>query len=360
MDLFARFSHKTLTLQNRIVMAPLTRCRASLDGTPSPYAAQYYAQRASAALIISEATCISPQGKGYAWTPGIYTEAQMTAWHNITNNLHAHGGKIFCQLWHVGRISHPSLQENNALPVAPSAIRPEGQAFTANGPQDFVTPRALATDEIPGIIEQYVKAAIAAKQAGFDGIELHAANGYLLDQFMRSGSNIRQDQYGGSIENRIRLTLAVLDALLEIWPKERIGIRLSPVASYHSMHDANPMATFMDLISALNKRDILYIHCIEASARGHRPDQEMFDFVKLRQAFHGLYIANNCYTKTLAITALAQQDADLICFGRPFIANPDLVERLLHDYPLTEAPMNTWYGGGAEGYIDWPPFETDC
>ncbi|NDH09705.1 MAG: alkene reductase [Gammaproteobacteria bacterium] len=354
MDLFGKFSHKSLTLQNRIVMAPLTRCRAAQDGVPSPYAAEYYAQRASAGLMISEATCISAQAKGYAFTPGIYTDAQISNWQKITENVHAHGGKIFCQLWHVGRISHPSLQEDNALPVAPSAICPEGEAFTETGPQNFVTPRALETDEIPGIIEQYVHAAIAAKKAGFDGIELHAANGYLLDQFMRSGSNLRQDQYGGTIENRIRLTLEVIDALLKIWPKDCIGIRLSPVASYHSMHDDNPMATFMALILALNKRDILYIHCVEASERAHRPNQETFDFLKLRLAFNGLYIANNCYTKTLAISALEHHDADLICFGRPFIGNPDLVERLRHDYPLTEAPMNTWYGGGAQGYIDWP------
>ena len=354
MDLFNSLSHKGLMLKNRIVMAPLTRCRASHDGIPSPFAAEYYSQRASAGLIISEATCISPQGKGYAYTPGIFKQAQVDAWQEITKTVNQQGAKIFSQLWHVGRISHPSLQDNNALPVAPSAICPEGHAFTETGPQEFVTPRALETHEIQGIIEQYVHAARAAKEAGFDGIELHAANGYLLDQFMRSGSNKRQDQYGGSIENRIRLTLEVIDALLQVWPKEQIGIRLSPVATYHSMHDDKPMATFLALINALNLRDILYIHCVEATERATRPTKEEFDFLKLRQPFKGLYIANNCYTKALAMAAIEGHDADLICFGRPFISNPDLVNRLFHGHPLTEAPMNTWYGGDAHGYIDWP------
>lgn len=357
MDLFNSLSHKGLTLKNRIVMAPLTRCRASHDGIPSPFAAEYYTQRASAGLIISEATCISPQAKGYAFTPGIYNQSQMMIWQEITDKVHAHNGKMFLQLWHVGRISHPSLQENNTHPVAPSAICPEGHAFTETGPQEFITPRALETHEIPGIVEQYVHAARAAKEAGFDGIELHAANGYLLDQFMRSGSNKRQDQYGGSIENRIRLTLEVIDALLQVWPKEQIGIRLSPVATYHSMHDDNPMATFLALINALNQRDILYIHCVEATERATRPSRETFDFLLLRQAFNGLYIANNCYTKTLATTSLNNHKADLICFGRPFIGNPDLVNRLFHGQPLTEAPMNTWYGGDAHGYIDWPCYD---
>lgn len=354
MDLFAKFTHKGFSLNNRIVMAPLTRCRASHQGIPSPHAAKYYAQRASAGLIISEATCISAQAKGYAFTPGIYTKAQISAWQSITQAVHDKQGKIFCQLWHVGRISHPSLQENNALPVAPSAICPEGEAFTETGPQRFVTPRALETQEIPDIIEQYKHAAAAALDAGFDGIELHAANGYLLDQFMRSGTNQRQDQYGGTIQNRIRLTLEVIDALIKVWPKEKIGIRLSPVASFNSMHDADPMATFLELICALNERDILYIHCVEASERAIRPSKQVFDFAKLRQRFQGLYIANNCFTKELAISTLKNNEADLISFGRPFIGNPDLVRRLRYDYPLTDAPMNTWYGGGAEGYTDWP------
>lgn len=351
--LFAPFSLHGLELQNRIVMAPLTRCRANTGDVPTVLNATYYAQRATAGLIISEASQISPQGKGYAHTPGIYSAAQIDGWKLVTNAVHQNQGKIFCQLWHVGRISHPDLQEHGELPVAPSAITPTGMALTEQGLKPFVQPRALRLDEIPGIVAQYRHAAQAAKQAGFDGIELHAANGYLLDQFLRSGTNLRTDQYGGSIKNRIRLILEVVAALTEVWPSRQIGIRISPVSTFNQMSDEHPQNTFLALIQALNHYQLGYLHCIEGTARDQRPNPEEFDFIALRQAFNSIYIANNMYDLKLAKQAIEHNNADLICFGRPFIANPDLVYRLEHQLPLTDAPQSTWYGGNHQGYTDW-------
>lgn len=352
--LFQPYQMGDIALANRIVMAPLTRSRADRE-TDAPHAlnAQYYAQRASAGLIISEASQISPQGKGYPWTPGIYSEAQITGWQKVTDAVHEKGGKIIIQLWHVGRISHPSLQKNGELPVAPSALRPQGQAFTETGMQDFVTPRALETDEIPGIIAQYEKASVNAKKAGFDGIEIHAANGYLLDQFLRDGTNKRTDRYGASIENRIRLTLEVVDAVTAVFGKGRTGIRLSPVSSVNDMHDSDPSSVFSALLEKLNDAGIAYVHMIEGITRGPR-DVGGFDFDSVRRFFSGTYIANNCYDRALAISAIESNHADLIAFGRPFIANPDLVERLRRNAPLNAADQATFYGGGEKGYTDYP------
>ena len=352
--LFLPFQFHDLFLKNRIVMAPLTRCRADDTDCPFDIHAIYYSQRSSTGLIISEATQISQQGKGYAHTPGIYTLEQVAAWKPVTEAVHKYDGKIFCQLWHVGRISHPDLQPNHERPVAPSAIKPEGKALTNTGPKPFVTPRALETQEIPGIIEQYAHAAQCAKAAGFDGIEIHAANGYLLDQFIRSGTNIRTDNYGGSIENRIRILIEVIEAILKIWPSHRVGIRLSPVSSFNNMSDETPFITFSTLIETINPYQLAYIHCIEGTARDKRPTNDEFDFNKLRNQFKGFYIANNLYDKKLAIDAIEQHHADLICFGRAFIANPDLVYRLEHDLALADAPIETWYGGNEKGYTDWP------
>jgi N-ethylmaleimide reductase len=335
-------------------MAPLTRCRADDMDCPRDIHAIYYEQRASAGLIISEASQISQQGKGYAHTPGIYTKEQIEHWRAVTNAVHQHDGKIFCQLWHVGRISHPDLQPEHQLPVAPSAIKPEGKALTNSGLKPFVTPRALETHEISGIVEQYAHAAQCAKSAGFDGVEIHAANGYLLDQFIRSGTNLRTDIYGGSIQNRIRIIIEVIEAILKIWPSHRVGIRLSPVSTFNNMFDESPFITFSTLIEAINPYHLAYIHCIEGTARDKRPESDEFDFIKLRKQFTGLYIANNLYDKKLAIDAVEQNRADLICFGRAFIANPDLVYRLEHDVALTDAPIETWYGGDEKGYTDWP------
>jgi len=344
-----------LDLKNRIVMAPLTRSRSSDDGVPPDFAADYYAQRASAGLIISEATNISAQARGYAMTPGIWTAAQVKAWQHVTKTVHANDGKIFLQLWHTGRISHPDLH-GGALPVAPSAIKPEGQAFTNDGLKDHVTPRALETDEIPGIVEDYRHAAQCAKDAGFDGVEVHSANNYLLEQFIRDTTNKRTDQYGGSIENRLRFPLAVVEAVLTVWDKSRVGIRISPATTMPGSTDVDStvMETYGTYVDALSKLGLLYIHDIEGVTQLTRETPEGVDFKALRKRFSGAYIANNQYTLKLAEEVLASGDADLFSFGRPYIANPDLVERLATGAPLAEAPKDYWYGGGANGYSDWP------
>jgi N-ethylmaleimide reductase len=353
-DLFQPVRLGSLELANRIVMAPLTRSRAGQGDCQGLMNAEYYAQRATAGLIISEATQISPQGKGYAFTPGIYTYEQVAGWKLVTDAVHAKQGVMFAQLWHVGRISHPDLQPNNQLPVAPSAIKPEGKAFTETGFQDFVTPRALETNEIPGIIQQYVHAGECALRAGFDGVELHAANGYLLDQFIRDKTNKRTDNYGGSIENRARLLLEVVRELSVVCLPERIGVRLSPVSPANDMEDSNPMATFSYVVAELSKLGIAYIHCVEGATMSSRVISPDFSFTKLRHLFPGFYIANNGYDLPLAIKAREENTADLICFGRPFIANPDLVKRLKVGAELQDAPKETWYGGDERGYTDWP------
>lgn len=356
-DLFQPVQLGPLTLSNRIVMAPLTRSRAGKDGVPRELNATYYAQRASAGLIVSEATNISPQGKGYAFTPGIYTDEQIAGWRLITDAVHARGGHIVCQLWHVGRISHPDLQPWGQLPVAPSAIKPDGQAFTETGFQPHVTPRALDTDEIPGIVRDYAHAARCAQRAGFDGVEIHAANSYLLDQFLRDSTNKRTDRYGGNLENRTRLPLEVAAAVADIWGGDRVGIRISPLAPQpgNTPLDSDPMATYGYLVERLNRYGLVYLHCIEGATQGSREEPPGFSFQALRRAFKGLYMANNGYDRALALRARRENLADLICFGRPFIANPDLVERLRRNAPLAEAPKETWYGGGAHGYTDYPP-----
>ncbi len=348
-----------LTLPNRIVMAPLTRSRALKGDVPGLLNAEYYAQRASVGLIISEATQISQQGKGYAFTPGIYTEEQVAGWKLVTDAVHSKNGHIFAQLWHVGRISHPDLQENHQFPVAPSAIKPAGQAFTEKGFKPFVTPRALETSEIPGIIEQYHHAAQCAKKAGFDGIEIHAANGYLIDQFLRDKTNLRNDQYGGSLPNRVRLLLEVIEAVKKVWNADQIGVRLAPVSHANDIWDSHPFETFSYVVKQLNHSSIVYIHCIEGETQGPRNIPENFSFVELKKLFNGLYIANNGYNLEMALRELENHAADLICFGRPFIANPDLVKRLLVGAKLREAPKETWYGGGAHGYTDWPTLDQE-
>lgn len=349
--LFTPLQLGNLSLPHRIVMAPLTRSRAAQPGdVPQPMNAEYYQQRASAALIISEATQISPQGKGYAFTPGIYSEEQIQGWQQVTQAVHQQDGKIFAQLWHVGRISHPTLQPNGELPVAPSAIKPEGQAFTEQGFVDFVTPRALDIEEIPTIVAQYRQAALNAKQAGFDGVEIHAANGYLLDQFLKDGTNQRQDAYGGSIDNRLRLTLEVVAAVTEVWHSAQVGIRISPTGSFNSMSDSEPQALFNALVKQLNHYQLGYLHVVEAFA-GERDDK--FDFVALKQAFNGIYMANGGYSSESAEASLSQGNSELVSFGMPYIANPDLAERFAQNAALNQADMDTLYGGGAKGYTDY-------
>jgi N-ethylmaleimide reductase len=355
--LFQPFRLGDLTLPNRIVMAPLTRNRAT-KGTDAPNAlnAEYYAQRASAGLLISEATQISQQAQGYIWTPGIYTAEQVAGWRRVTDAVHAAGGRIAIQLWHVGRVSHVSLQPNGGAPVAPSPIRAKTKTYVESGFVDVSEPRALTLDEIAGVIRDYETAARNAKEAGFDAVEVHGANGYLLDQFMKDGSNKRTDAYGGSIENRVRLTLEATQAVLKVWDKSRVGIRLSPVTPANDANDSNPQAVFNYAVAKLDELGLSFIHVIEGATGGPR-DVAPFDYAALRRAFRGAYIANNGYTRELAIEAVSEDKADLVAFGRPFIANPDLVERLRVGAPLNEPDRDTFYGGDAKGYTDYPSLD---
>jgi N-ethylmaleimide reductase len=363
-DLFQPVRLGPHQLANRIVMAPLTRSRAGEDGVPRPLMAEYYAQRASAGLIIAEGTNISPQGRGYALTPGLYEAAQVEGWRKVTEAVHARGGRIFPQLWHVGRVSHPSLQPGGALPVAPSAIRPEATSYTDAGFRPCVTPRALATAEIPEIVEQYRHATRNALVAGFDGVEIHAANGYLIEQFLRDSTNKRTDAYGGSRENRARLLLEVTEAVVGICGGERVGIRLSPVSPVNGADlDSDPAGTYAYVVERLNAFGLAYIHIIEGATQGPREVPGGFDLQILRQSFKGLYIANNGYDLGLALEARRRNLADIISFGRLYIANPDLVERLRIGARLNVPDRATFFGGGAAGYTDYPvltPAERDA
>ena len=341
------------TLKNRFVMAPLTRNRAGKGNVPQAMNVEYYAQRATAGLIITEGTQISPQGVGYPHTPGIHSEEQIVGWRKVTDAVHQRGAKIFLQLWHVGRISHPSLQPNGELPVAPSAIRPQGEAFTYQGLQPFVTPRALKEKEMVGIVEQYRVAARNAKEAGFDGVEIHAANGYLLDQFLRDGSNKRTDGFGGPLENRIRLLLDVITAVTDVWGAGRVGVRISPLNSFNSMYDSDPQYTFGFVAEQLSSLALAYLHVVEGNfVKGDRV-QEM-DWGQLRRQYKGTYIANGGYDRDRAALALQEGHADLIAFGALYIANPDLPQRLAHNASLNAPDPQTYYGGDERGYTDYP------
>lgn len=335
-----------LNLPNRIIMAPLTRCRADEGRVPNAMMAEYYVQRASAGLILSEATSVTPMGVGYPDTPGIWSDAQVKGWANVTRAVHAAGGRIFLQLWHVGRISHTSYL-NGELPVAPSAIQPAGHVSLIRPQVDFPTPRALETAEIADVVEAYRKGAENAKAAGFDGVEIHGANGYLLDQFLQSSTNQRNDQYGGSLENRARLMLEVTDAVVGVWGAGRVGMHLAPRADAHDMGDANRSETFGYVARELGKRGIAFI-----CAREKEGEDSLA--AELKQAFGGAYIVNERFTKQTANAALQSGVADAVAFGVPFIANPDLPERLAADAPLNEPDPSTFYGQGAKGYLDYP------
>lgn len=350
--LFSEATLGDLQLPHRVVMAPLTRSRSMQPvDIPQDINVEYYKQRASAALIISEATQISPQGKGYAFTPGIYSDDQIEGWKKVTEAVHAQGSRMFLQLWHVGRISHSRLQPSGQKPVAPSAIAAEGQAFTEEGMLDFEIPRALLTNEIPDIVEQYRQAARNAKQAGFDGIEVHAANGYLLDQFLKDSTNLREDKYGGSIENRVRLTLEVIAAVCEIWSGDRVGIRVSPTGRVNSISESQPQSLFEYLVEHLNPFNLAYLHVVEKF--GDAAD-EKFNFSALRQKFNGAYMANGGYTGVSAEQSLLDSKSDFVAFGTAFIANPDLPQRIRQGVPLMSPDRDTFYGGDAKGYIDYP------
>jgi N-ethylmaleimide reductase len=351
--LFEAYKLGPITLPNRLVMAPLTRNRAMAGFVPSPLAVEYYGQRASAGLLVTEASQISQQGQGYQDTPGIYSKEQVAGWREVTERVHEKGGRIFIQLWHVGRISHTSLQPNNGAPVAPSAVRAKGKTFVNNTFADVSEPRALTLEELPGVIENFRRAAANALEAGFDGVEIHGANGYLLDQFAKDGANRRTDSYGGSIENRARLMLEVSKAVAAEAGADRTGIRLSPVTPSNDISESNPQTLFEHIVERLNALKLVYIHVVEGATGGAR-DIAPFDYAALRKRFHGTYIANNGYDFDLASRALAANAADLIAFGKPFIANPDLVERLKRGAPLNEPDKATFYGGGAKGYTDYP------
>lgn len=339
-----------LNLPNRIVMAPLTRCRASAGRIPNALMAEYYAQRASAGLILSEATSVSPQGVGYPDTPGIWSDAQVEGWRRVTKAVHAAGGRIFLQLWHVGRISHPDYLDGE-LPVAPSAIAPQGHVSLLRPQQEYVTPRALETAEIPGIVEAYRKGAENAKRAGFDGVEIHGANGYLLDQFLQDSTNKRNDIYGGSIENRARLMLEVTDAVISVWGAGRVGMHLAPRGDAHTMGDSNPLGTFGYVAEQLGKRGIAFIFTRESLGENRISPE-------LKKRFGGVLIANEGFNRETAQQVIAAGEADAVSFGKNFISNPDLPRRLQLNVPLNAYHPETFYGYGLQdprvGYTDYP------
>lgn len=345
-------------LANRIVMAPLTRNRAGPGLVPGPFAIEYYAQRASAGMIIAEATQVSAQAQGYADTPGCYTDDQVRGWKKVTDAVHAAGGTMVVQLWHTGRMSHTSFQKDGGAPVGPSAIRANAKTFV--GGQGFVDvsmPRALELGEIPGIIEDFRHASVCAIEAGFDGVELHGAHGYLLDAFLRNGTTHRIDAYGGSIENRARLLLEVAQVCARAIGANRLGVRISPVSTAGDSHDSQPQALFNHVVESLNPLGLAYVHVVEGETGGAR-DSIAFDYTALRDRFDGIWMVNNGIDRKMAIDTVASGRADLVSFGRLFIANPDLVERLSKNAPLNKLMgQETFYGGGAHGYIDYPTLE---
>jgi len=345
-------------LRNRIVMAPLTRNRAGAGLVPGPFAVEYYAQRASAGLIIAEATQISAQAQGYSGTPGCYSDDQIRGWKEVTDAVHAKGGTIVVQLWHTGRISHTSFQSGGQAPVGPSARRANAKTFV--GGQGFVdvsTPRALELDEIPGIIADFRYAATRAVEAGFDGVELHGAHGYLLDAFLRDGTNLRTDAYGGSIGNRARLLFEVATACAGAIGADRLGVRISPVSTAGDSHDSGPQALFTHVVEGLGRLGLAYLHVVEGETGGAR-DSIPFDYAALRDRFDGVWMVNNGYDRQMAIEAVMSGRADLVSFGRLFIANPDLPLRLKEDAALNALMgAETFYGGGAHGYTDYPAME---
>ncbi|WP_420235501.1 alkene reductase [Pseudomonas sp. ABY48] len=346
------------TMEHRVVMAPLTRMRSSEGNVPNEMMAEYYGQRTTqGGLIIAEATPVSPYGFGYAGSPGIFTQAQVDGWRKVVKAVHDKGGFIFLQLWHVGRQSHPLLQPGNVDPVAPSAIQAEGDAYAQTGPVAFGMPRALELAEIPGIVESFRQGAELAKEAGFDGVEIHGANGYLPDQFLQDGTNKRTDAYGGPIENRARFLLEITHAAISVWGQGRVGVRLSPSSSYGSMHDSNPRATFGYVAKQLDALGLAYLHVVEPRVKGNETideDAEPVAVQYLRTLFKGPMIAAGGFHLLSAEALLARGDADMVAFGRAFIANPDLPRRLRDDLPLNAYDRDTFYGGNAQGYTDYP------
>lgn len=357
LKLLSPFRLGGLPLRNRLVMAPMTRSRALVHGNvPNPLAALYYAQRASAGLLITEATQVSPQGVGYIRTPGMHSPEQMAGWRKVTDAVHAAGGIIFAQLWHVGRVSHPDFHDGR-LPVAPSAIGYEGEVFTFEGKKRIVTPRALETGELPGIVEQFRRAAENAREAGFDGVELHGSNGYLLDQFLRDGTNQRTDAYGGSIENRARLPLEVTRAVVDVWGADRVGYRLLPQSyPYAGLADSTPVETFTHMARELDRLGLAYLHVTESVSGKDVPSPEQRITPLLRKAFQRAFIVNGGYDALAGEAAIARGAADLVAYGVPFLANPDLPERFRHEAPLNPVDSTTFFSGEEKGYTDYPRY----
>jgi N-ethylmaleimide reductase len=357
MNVYSDYRLGELSLPNRFVMSPMTRSRALAGNVPNPLAAIYYAQRAAAGLLITEGTQVSPQGVGYIRTPGIHSPEQVAGWKVVTDAVHTAGGRIFAQLWHVGRVSHPDFHGGD-LPVGPSAIAAVGEAYTINGRQTLAAPRALTLAEIPGVIDQFRRAAVNAKEAGFDGVELHGANGYLLDEFLRDGANHRTDAYGGSIENRARFPLEAVDAVIEVWGPSRVGYKISPYFSMLGMSDTAPIETFSYIAKELGSRGIAYLHIAEAVAGpAVAPAGTARATPILRRLFGGPVIANGGYNLELANAAIAANDVDLVAFGVPFLANPDLPERWRRGAPLNAPQVELFYTGEEKGYTDYPSLE---
>ena len=353
-SLFEPLQVGAVKLKNRIVMAPLTRGRSGKERIPNDLMVEYYTQRASAGLILSEATQISQQGSGWEQSPGIHNDEQVRGWRKITEAVHKQGGLIYLQLWHCGRASHPYFQANGELPVSASAVKAEGNAYTPEGKRPYPTPRALELEEIPGIVQDYVNATKRAQSAGFDGVEIHAANGYLMDQFLRDCSNKRTDAYGGSIKNRVRFLTEVTEAVVNAWSSDRVGVRLSPTNPYNDMRDSDPVATFTYASEVLNQFNLAYLHILEAlpghmlAAEGERVGPHM------RKAYNGLFMVNGGYDDVLGAEVINNGEADFVSYGVPFIANPDLPERYRSGASLNEADPSTFYTHGKEGYIDYP------
>jgi N-ethylmaleimide reductase len=353
-DLFSPLRLGAIELPNRIVMSSLTRNRAGAGNVPSDLAVEYYRQRATAGLILTEASPICPEAHGYPRTPGIHSLEQIAGWRKVTDAVHAAGGRIAIQLWHVGRISHPDLQPGGGAPVAPSALKPAGKVMTLKGMQDYVTPRALETAELPGLIATYVQAVKNAIEAGFDGVEVHAGNGYLLDQFLRSSTNQRRDDYGGSKENRARLLLEILTAVCVAIGNDRVGVRLSPVTPFNDISDDNPQETFDYVVDALNPFDLAFLDILQGTG-GMPPDKWLpFDYARLRTHYHGKLLLNNGYDLASGQAAVQGGAADAIAYGRPLLANPDLVERFRRGAPLNQPDYTKLYVGEEKGYTDYP------
>lgn len=345
-----------IELKNSVVMAPLTRNRAAEGNVPQEMNVEYYAQRATAGLIITEATQVSAEGVGYPGTPGIHSPEQIEGWRKVTEAVHEKGGKIFNQLWFCGRISHPSLLPDNQLPVSASAIKPQGEAITYTGMQEYVEPHALEADEIKKIVDQFRVAANNAKAAGFDGVEVHAANGYLIDQFLRDGTNQRTDNYGGSVENRTRFLMQVLDAVYEAWEPGHVGVRISPENSYNDIRDSNPQKTFNEVTERLSTHGLAYLHVLEGDML---TQDRTVDYQQIKDRFNGKYMANCGYSQATAEAAIAGKHADVIAFGSLYIANPDLVKRFASGAELNKPDQSTFYGGDGHGYTDYPFLEAE-